>query len=77
MNKQTDTVSPLLDIFPNQQDDPIWGYVAMSEGGAIHLAKALQKLGRKLSAHPYLLEPTSLGLWAVVFDNPRLTKENQ
>lgn len=64
-------------MFPNKQTDEIWGYVSMTEGGAIHLAKALKSLGWKLSAHPYLLEPKTLGLWAVVFENPLLTRGDQ
>jgi hypothetical protein len=63
-------VSPTLAPFENDKDNPIWIFVAMTEGGARELAKTMKNVLKYTVIDRPI--PMTNGMWAVMFMNPHL-----
>jgi len=61
------SVSPLLNQFENNKNNPIWIYTVLTESGARNMVKTMQKINWKVVELPIEIKN---GLWAVMFENP-------
>ena len=61
------SVSPMLQQFENNKDNPIWIYTVLTESGARNMVKTMQKINWKVVELPIEMKN---GLWAIMFENP-------